>query len=613
MKHFLCLLLLTGLAVAGAAERPARLLGAYSGYFLGGDPGQYAETLFRPMADAKFNMVELKIQQNRARRMNVAAARSEFATLAEKAKSYGLWFQIYLYPEPYDGQRKPGWPEHQALPALVDAGGNTHANAFSIIDYEVWNDCFRHAFAIAELSKELPIGALKFDIETISNTGISYDDAAWKRFTATHPGFDPATPASGRVKALTERNAMELYRAWFIGEFDQVVRRLEKELHAINPKLSLGVMPATHGWVSEAFIRLLGTPEAPAVIDDWSMYNGEGFQDAVLARQKTIKNMNPNNLYIPWFRINSYTVDQLASNAYYAGAKCDGYSNWTMSMMQDRPDKPPLYCLPANGKSADYYAAYREANAAIREDIAAGTLSDPKRIAYEPVKSLVPPLNFDKVTFPKKALRPKGNGSRQGTQQAFSVRNQTVTFIYAEAGTMIEVTLRHLAGAARPISLHYALLDRDRHELRNEAIQPGDSETFSVRAPATGLYALVASGGLDGQAWYSIDVKNPYWGFDASAGFYFFSVPFTVWMNAKSVHFSTRPREAFSYRVNGGAPVNISGQDAYEIPLPGGTVKFSVEKPNPLLNGFYSQNVILTPKGGSSTLLFASPERMLEE
>ncbi len=613
MKHVLCLLLLTGFAVMGAAERPARLLGGYNGYFLGGDPGQYAEKLFKPMADAKFNMVELKIQQNKARRMNVAASRNEFAVLAEKAKDCGLWFQIYLYPEPYDGQRKPDWPEHQALPPLVDAEGNIHANAFSIIDYGVWRECFKHAFAIAELSKELPIGAVKFDIETISNTGISYDDDAWKRFAATHPGFDPATPASGRVKALTERNAVELYRTWFIGEFDQVVRRLEKELHAVNPKLSLGVMPATHGWVSEAFIRLLGTPEAPAVIDDWSMYNGEGFQDAVLTRQKAIKKLNPNNLYIPWFRINSYTVDQLASNAYSAGTRCDGYSNWTMVMLEDKPNKPPLYCLPGNGKSADYYAAYGKANAAIREDIAAGTLADPKRIAYEPVKSLVPPLNFDKVKFPKNALHPKGNGSYKGTQRAFTVRNQTVTFLYAEAGTMIEATLRHMAGSARPISLHYALLDRNGHELRNEAIQPGGSETFAVRAPTTGLYALVASGGLDGQAWYSIDVKNPYWGFDASAGFYFFSVPFTVWMNAKSVHFGTQPRQAFSYRVNDGAPVNVSGQAAYEIPLPGGLAKFSVEKPKPLLNGFYSQDAILTPKGGSSTLLFASPERMLEE
>ena len=39
MKHVLCLLLLTGFAVLGAAERPARLLGGYIGYFLGGDPG----------------------------------------------------------------------------------------------------------------------------------------------------------------------------------------------------------------------------------------------------------------------------------------------------------------------------------------------------------------------------------------------------------------------------------------------------------------------------------------------------------------------------------------------------------------------------------------------
>lgn len=612
MKKFLSLALLLALSATGVAERPARLLGGYTGYFLGGNPDQYEEILFKPMAAANFNMVELKIQQNTARRMNVAAARHEFAALAEKAQKNGLWFQIYLYPEPYDGQRKPDWPEHQKLPALVDGAGNTHPNAFSIIDYDVWKESFKHAFAIAGLSKKLPIGALKFDIETISNIGISYDDAAWRQFAAAHPGFDPATPAPERMKALSAKNAEELYRAWFIAQFDKVVRQLEAELHAINPTLSLGVMPATHGWVSEAFIRLLGTPQAPAVIDDWSMYNGEGFNRDVLARQTAIKALNPNNLYIPWFRINSYTTNQLASNAYHAGTKCDGYSNWTMVMMEDRPGKPPLYRLPANGKSADYYAAYARANAAIREDIAAGTLADPKRIAHEPVRSLVPALDFNKVKFPEKTLTPKGNGSSAGTQRIFTVRDQTVTFIYAKAGTMIEVTLRHMAGTARPISLHYAILDRDKKELRNEAIQPGDAESFAVRAPETGLYALVASGGLDGQAWYSIEVKNPYWAFDASNGFYFFGVPFTVWMDAKTVRFASRDREAFSYRINDGSPVNIAGRNGYELALPGGSVKFSVGNPEPPMDGFYSQDAILTPKGGANTLFFASPERMLE-
>ncbi len=609
VKHtFTLLALAMTVAASGSEPRPERILSGYTGYFLGSDRSQVT-SLFQKMRQAEFTAVELKIQQTQQRRMDLAAAQAEIGDVAELAKSNHLWFQVYVYPEPYDGQRKSDYPEHQNLPMLVDEKGNAHANTFCIIDYRVWQETFRHAFAIAELSKTKPVSALKFDIETISNTGLSYDDATWQTFCHDNPEFDGRVKAADRAGYLAQKLAADRYREWFTAQFDKVVKQLEADIHAINPKLSLGVMPASHGWVSQAFIRNLGTNQAPAIIDDWSMYNGEGFNADVRQRQKDIKTLNPNNLYIPWFRINSYTTAQLAANAYQAGCRCDGYSNWSMVMLDEPPHKIPLYQLPKGFTAGEYYTQYALANAAIRADIAEKTLDQAQRIAYEPVKSLVPTLNYKDLIIP--ALVPQGNGSYAGTQREFTVRNQTVSYIYAGTGEKIKVKLRHMAGNARPISLQYALLDKNKTVLRNEAIQPGGSETFEVTAPATGIYALVVSGGLDGQAWYSVCVDNPYWAFDAAKGIYFFGVPFQIYVNAPVIRLDSRDREAFSYTLNGGAPVNISGKNYYDIALPGGVTELNVGKPQPALDGFYSQDATITPKNTATPYLYSSPERML--
>lgn len=615
MKFFtgtVCAALLLSGAVSGDEKvpRPERILSGYSGFFLGVHKGAEMEKIyFKKMKETGFTSVELKIQQNQTRRMDVMKYEADIADLARRAADNGLWFQIYLYPEHYSGNRIPDWQEHQKLPAFVDENGKEHSNTFSLIDYEVWKENFRHAFAFAELSRKYPVGALKLDIETISNTGISYDDRAWRLFAASHPEFPAEAPAAERVPLLKKKNAMQVYSDWFMREFDQVVRRLEKELHAINPKLSLGVMPATHGWMSDAFIRLLGTADAPAVIDDWSMYNGEGFNAQVIASRDAVKRKNPHNLYVPWFRINSYSTAQLASNAYHAAVRTDGYSNWTMAMVTGQK-LPGAYALPAGETAEKYFEAYRTANQAVALDIREKTLAKGNRIPFVAVKSLVPPLNYSRLTVPE--LIPSGNGDLRSGQQEFVIRDQRTLLIYAEAGREIKVKLRHLAGQNRPLALQYAVLDREKKLLRNEAISPSGEETFTVRAPYTGTYALVVSGGNDGQAWYSVQVFNPYFAFDARDSFYFFGAPVRFYTTARQMTVESSERQAFSLSLNAGKPQVYSGKRSYRIDSLSGMTQVDFAKPDPPLSGYYTQDFVIRLPGERMPLLFASPERVLK-
>lgn len=463
-------------------KRPEKFLSGYFGYFAGRNKVPEMEQMYlKPMKDAGFNTAEIKIQQynKTGRRFNAEVSFLEIKELAEAVKKNGLFFEIYCYPEPYDGERNTkNWPEHEKLPFFVDATGKAIPERFSLIHWEVWCEVFNNAFQFAELSRKLPIGAVKLDFETISNIGISYDDKSWGLFCTEYTQFDPLLSASSRYETLEKNKFTETYQKWFIGQFEKIVVRFEKEMHRINPDLILGGEPTTHGWFSEAFMKKLSTKKNPAVMDDWCMYNGNGFTENVVKQRDKIRKYNQYNIFVPWFRVNNYMPNDLASQAYHAASTCDGYSNWTIYMLTPG-EKDAVYKLPQGTYPKEYYNAYKDANEAIMRDIEEGTIGKGERIPYKKVSPLVPPLDTANLSFPE--LIPYGSG--KGEPQTFILRDQQTVFIYAESGESIKVQLKHLAGQKRPVSLQYALFDRKKNILRNESISPGAKELFQVTAP----------------------------------------------------------------------------------------------------------------------------------
>ena len=593
------------------AAEPVRLLSGYGGYVFGDKPADTERALFIPMKKAGFNSVELKIQQYKLRRMDVKKHEGEVAELARLARKNGLVFQIYLYPEHYSGKRMENWPEHRDLPCFVTENGEERKTVFSLSDYRVWKESFRHAFDFAELSLKYPVFSLKFDIETISSEGISYDDSSWKCFCGRNPRFASDTPRPERFFSLQKHSAVERYRKFFLGEVDQAVRRLGEEIHSINPKLKLGVMPAG-GALAESFVRFWGTPEAPVIIDDWCMYNGEGYSEKVKARRDAFRKLNPNSLFIPWFRINSYYPGDITVQAYHAGSVCDGYSSWTMGMLTVRHPAASHYSLPDNNPPERYWNAYAAANQAIRADIRENIPGAAKRIAYTPAKALVPPLDYAELTIPD--LVPKGSG--KGGQAEYVLRDQRVVFIYAAAGEKIKVRLRHLAGERRALSLHYALLDAQKRKLRNEAVRPGAVETFEVTAPRTGVYALVVTGGMDGQAWYGVQVFNPYCAFSVDPECYFFGAPFRIFIPGKhfgntTLSIASSVRQAYRFRKNRGAWVSVTGKAVMETELGDGLEEFLMAPPEKPIHGYYTQDFRMKLPKGKTLYFYTDPERML--
>jgi len=598
-----------------AAQRPPKLLSGYFTYTLGSNNIEKIDReFFEPMQKAGFNTVEIKIQPgtNSADRLDLKKTFPELKTLVDAANKRNLFFEVYVYPEPYDGKRMSSRKEHQALPAFVNELGETVSNRFSLIHWAVWREMFANAFQFAEASRQLPIGAVKIDIETISNLGISFDDAAWREFCQAHAGLPADTPADKRNATLIKANLKDAYTDWFVRKFEETAARFEQEMHQINPKLMLGIMPTSHGWISNGFIKKMGTAQAPAIIDDWSMYNGSGFTPEIIALRDQIKKLNPYNLYIPWLRINSYMPKEIPAQVYHAVSRCDGYSNWNMYMINSEPKTMQLYKLPDKTVAADYYAAYGQANTALMTDISAHSAGEPSRIAFRKIIPLAAPLNLSQLSIP--ALIPDGSGT--GVPQLLSMREQQTIFIYAETAKPIKVFIQHLAGSKRPIAIQYAVVDKNKNILRNEIINSGDKETFEVTAPYSGVYALVVSGGADGQAWYGVKVFNSHIAFDARKGLYlFYMAPFKIYAQrsgdgAAELDISIRSGQVYMWKSGKAQNIETAEKSAIQL-SPQLISEITISKPPEVVSGKYTQDIIVLVKGAVFPFIFDGQERRL--
>ncbi len=615
-------LILLGLVVAtsfltscaNARSLPPRILSGYNGFWL--DSGSITDCVDRylePMRAAGFTACDFKIHPSNFD-LKDPQQFNRLKELAQAIDSRGMLFLTYVFPHPYDGRRDP--VAHAELPAFVREDGSVVEEKFSLVHWATWRRLFDNTFQLAQASLKLPIAAVRIDIETIQNVGISYDDQAWDCFTAEH-NIALDVPAADRVSFLKKKQLFNAYNQWFFRQLDIIAQRLERELHAINPDLMLGYMPSVAGSFKDPFTRHLATERAPAIIDNWTMYNGEGFNQAVLDEQARVKAMNPNNLSIPWLRINSYCPEDIAVQAYHAGFTTDGYSNWDMFMLRaEYQTAPNSHRLPAPYTPVEYYDAYRLANEQLLADLKDGK-TQPTGIPFKPATPLSAPLRIDDITVPQ--LQPAGNGT--GEPRWFVLRNRRVIYIHAQAGEDIKVDLRHLAGDSRRIALQYAVIDADHNKLRNESIMPGDTESFTCTAPKTATYALIVTGGIDGLAWYGVRVHNQHMGVLAEPQTYFFyTEDFDVWVSRSHPTKPARVKartdidiEIFKVRFNRdkATETSVTSEITFDLPVDQEVSVLHLGKPIKIPQGLYTQDIYVTVEGAAEPYLADGPQRRL--
>ncbi|MFH1613896.1 MAG: hypothetical protein ABIG61_02270 [Planctomycetota bacterium] len=614
------------------SKLPSKIVNGYASYWIDRDMiDRTVKDFLEPMSKAGFTACDFKIGPSDLD-LSDPAQFERVQKLSNEVRNRGMELFTYVYGNPHMGKRDP--QKHKHLPPFVKSDGEVVENKFSLIYWPTWRMMFNSAFQLAKVSRQLDIVAVGMDLETTINTGISYDDAAWNRFSVVHE-LDSNIPAKNRLTELEKKGLADEYTKWFKEQLEEVAKRYEQEMHAINPDLSLGIMPSVCNWFYDAFVKHLGTERAPAIIDSWLMYNGEGFGEAVLREQARIKALNPNNLYVIWGRIDSYSPADTTVQVYHAIRGTDGYCHYAMVMVNG--EETPGYLLPPQYTAQEYYEAFKKAHVQVLLDIASGR-KEPT-IAYKPVTPMIP--YFEKLKSLKLPnLAPAGTG--EGTPKMLVMRNEQVVYIYAENGEKIDIELRHLAGRQRPISLHYVIIDKNSSILEEGTVLPDGTKMVSMGAPAAGTYALVVTGGYGGQAWYGVKVHNPHMGVkagmwpsdgeanrDPEAGeiemyaAYFFYMhalsPYKFWIARTDPEASARVEirtgrdGVFSAQLNESSPVVSENRKVkFELPANKAVSVLSLERPEKIPEGMYLGVLWVGIGGAAEPYLFDGPERRVK-
>ena len=619
-------LLCLAFAAASLAENllPEKIASMYTGWVAPDDPerdlkADLVQTMLDPLAEAHFTAFYAKFQgaSDLAIDLSDPEQKTRVKLVADACAERGLALVAYTYHHPHHGRNPERFPEHAEMPALVLASGETVEDRFALANDDVWAYVAGEALQLAEASLEMPIAAVGIDIEHFMGFPASYDDAAWADFAAER-GFDAALPAAERGPFVAQQGLSDAYVEWYFQRWDGVVQRWCEAIHAINPDISIAIMPAHHTHrMTRPFCVHAGTERAPAIIDDWGMYNGSGLTDALLAQQDEVKALNQHNRFVLWFRPDSYRPEDIRVHAYHTLLKTDGYCNWHIGMVLPGEDADAA----EREAAAARWAAYSEANETALADLAAGR--EPT-IPFVPVEPMVAQMDIEALraqAIPQ--LTPVGDGS--GDDRWIPTRELQRFFIHAEAGGQISVGLWHLAGAARPLALQYLLLRPNGEVLRNEAVSPGATEEFTVDAPETGTYALWITGGAGGQAWYAVNVHNPHFAFpaldeDGMGGQLFlverlFPLTFHVSRSAAGAAravVATSGNQSIVAQAGDDDPVAIdAGERAFDLPE-ADILRLTLSDPGEELpDGFYVQYVGLRVEGGAVPYLAISPERRL--
>ena len=316
----------------------------------------------------------------------------------------------------------------------------------------------------------------------------------------------------------------EAYRDHLEGLMDEVVKTFAQTAHTINPTLQLGMMPFGNDFLRRPFARHLATAEAPAVIDSWPMYNGLGYTEEVAQEYALVKELNPHNLYIPWFRINMYRPQDIGEHAFAAGVKTDGYNMWVIGMIHPAvvDAKPrPGYDLPVDFKDPLlYWQELGKGNRDVYE-----WLENPVEVTWEPITPMGVVIDLLKIKVPN--LKPLGEvAAAEDTAPPTGLRGVNHLHIHvADPARPIEFAIRHLAGAARPSNIGFALVNENGVPAIEEQVAPGENKQVQVRVREAGTYTLAIETSEGGVPWYDVKVTFHPYAVDATEAYFFRRLP----------------------------------------------------------------------------------------
>ncbi len=609
------------------AGNSSPIISGYGGWWLDRSSNNYdiSKMYLNPMLNAGFTGIDLKIFSRTYGKKEIEELKKIIATIhAHKLK-------LYAYATPWT-HKSVG--SGKILPAFVNEAGKKTQD-ICLLDYSAFRKLYTGAFKLAELSGKYNISSVKIDLEfTASKPLTCYCDNCWKRFAAAHKELSADTPPEARHEELVKHKLVDVYSQATFDQWEKVAIAFEREMHAINPELVLGMMPAEDRPVYLPFIRRLATGKVPAIMDSWCMYHGNGYNKLTRDTIKWIKAQNPNNIPVPWFRINYYTPEAITSQVYSLLKDNVGYTLYALSSMRTDWDfrNPRLigYKLPGKYTIADYWNAFKAGNDEYKkycEAVAAGKKYQSK------IKTEMKPLVAtcrSKLIKPLK-LKPYSESAKLNRTAPLTLRHENFFYVEASPTEPVSFDIEHMSGR-HPTAIAIEIIDPETGKvLLPETVAPGESRSIVFPVEQKKVYAVIFSSG-DCGPWYRINFKSKRFGAygyrdDQRENFYFFA-PFD---GRKIYLLPEKGAREFQFRLNGGPLV-------YKLYAPDGSLtqegrltkpfkkvitqkltaatqnglwKLELKNPGTLVKGEYIQNAWFGMLKGLEPIFSFTPESML--
>jgi hypothetical protein len=242
-------------------------------------------------------------------------------------------------------------------------------------DDSYWDDYLtRLGKAIAELSlaQDVQVDGLLLDCELYGNAPRkqNYSEACYcdncfsSYLLANNYSGEQLPPVGpdGRKRWLETNKLLNGYLDFLKRDVESRARKLEVELHKINPNLVIGMYPTPADWARTGLARGLGTQESPVLIFATDSYYKGGHKSIPDNPTRRYEASGINAVYVAGYLFRRYGSDELEENMYEAARKCNGYWLFRMRMLWGRSEEGESL---TGGSEEDYWKAISRANARI--------------------------------------------------------------------------------------------------------------------------------------------------------------------------------------------------------------------------------------------------------
>lgn len=226
---------------------------------------------------------------------------------------------------------------------------------------------------LAQLSEHAPIAGIVFDTEMYGGELSVYNDfcfcdICWEEFFQAQGHNVPNIEKTLRFDFLHKELLFRAYTTFQEKRLQHILSSIEKQTHAINPDLTLGILAYQDTWFYRGLIRGLGIKKKPVLVFSETSYI-LGYSPYIAYEKEAITgphaNLSSVARYIPGIWLGRFFPETLPAHLYALATHTDGY--WLFSadsLWADRPQAEP-YAL--HGDPQEYWKAFKRANDEIRQ------------------------------------------------------------------------------------------------------------------------------------------------------------------------------------------------------------------------------------------------------